>query len=61
MRCREESRALKEEREGKEEGSLAAAVGINWWEAGFACKDGGGGRVEVVGDPSADPMPKGVH
>ena len=41
--------------------SPVAAVDVNKWEAGFACEDGGGGRVEVVGDPSADPMPEGVH
>ena len=41
--------------------SPVAAVGINRREAGLACEDGGGGRVEVVGDPSADPMPEGVH
>ena len=77
-----ESRALKEESEGKEGGSLAAAgvwvgggacdpegcqsssvaaVGIDGREAGLACKDGGGGRVEVVSAPSADPMPEEVH
>ena len=38
--------------------SPVAAVGINRREAGFACEYGGGGRVEVVGDPSADPVPK---
>ena len=37
------------------------AVGIDGLEAGLACDDGGGGRVEVVGDPSAYPMLKGVH
>ena len=82
MRYLEESRALKEESEGKEAGSLAAAglwvgggasdsegdqsssvtaVGVYGWEACFACEDGGGGRMEVVGDPSTYPMPKGVH
>ena len=38
-----------------------AAIDINWWEAGFACEDRGGGLVEAVGDLSADPMPEGVH
>ena len=37
------------------------AVGIDRREAGFACEDGGGGRVEVVGDPTADPVPEGAH
>ena len=37
------------------------AIDINRWEAGFAREDGGGGRVKAVGDPSADPMPEGVH
>ena len=37
------------------------AVDIHRWEAGLACEDGGGGRVEFVGDPSADSMPEGVH
>ena len=37
------------------------AVGIDRREAGFACKDGGGGRVEIVGDPTAYPMPEGTH
>ena len=41
--------------------SPMAAVGIDGWEAGLACEDGGGGRVEVVGDPSANPVPEGVH
>ena len=48
------------EREGKEEGSLAA-VGVDRWEAGFGCEDRGGGREKVVCDPSADPMPERVH
>ena len=38
-----------------------AAVGVNGREAGLACDDGGGDRVEVVSDPSAYPMPEGVH
>ena len=37
------------------------AVDIDRWEAGLACEDGGRGRVKAVGDPSADPMPEGVH
>ena len=37
------------------------AVDVNHWEAGLACEDGGGGRVKAVGDPTADPMPEGVH
>ena len=38
-----------------------AAIDIYWWEAGFPYEDRGGGRVRAVGDPSADPMPEGVH
>ena len=46
------------------EGSLppsVTAIDINRREAGLACKNGGGGRVEAVGDQSADPMPERVH
>ena len=46
--------------EGSQPPSVTA-VGFNRWEAGFACEDGGGGGVIAVGDPSADPMPEGVH
>ena len=44
-------------------GQLApvAAVGIYRREAGLACEDGGGGRVEIVGDTPADPVPEGTH
>ena len=41
--------------------SSVAAIGVDGRKACFACKDGGGGRVEVVGDLSAYPMPKGAH
>ena len=41
--------------------SSVAAIGVDGRQACFACEDGGGGRVDVVGDPSAYPMPKGVH
>ena len=38
-----------------------ATVDIDRWDAGFARKDRGGGRVEVVGDLTADPVPEGVY
>ena len=41
--------------------SSVTAIGVDGRETCFACKDGGGGPVEVVGDPSAYPMPEGVH
>ena len=39
--------------------SPVGAVDIDRWEAGFACEYGGGGRIDVVGDPSADSVPEG--
>ena len=41
--------------------SPVAAINIHRWEAGFGCENGGGGRVKVVGDPSADSVPEEVH
>ena len=39
----------------------AVLVGVDTGEACFRSEDPGGSWVEVVGDPSADPVPEGVH
>ena len=46
--------------EGSQPPSVTA-IDINRREAGLACENEGGGRVEAVSDPSADPMPERVH
>ena len=37
------------------------AVRGDGWKARFASEDGGRGRVEAVGNPSARSVPEGVH